>query len=260
MAELLASRRLLVIGHRGYAARAPENTLPSFALAREAGVDLIELDYHHSSDDVPMVIHDATLDRTTDARRRWKRRRIRVAARSAGELQTLDAGNWFDPHFAGTGIPRLDEALGFICDGGVALIERKSGDAATCIRVLRGQNWINRVIVISFDWHFLRACHEIAPEQILGALGPPTHLMDGRRCRRISRQLTTRWLDSLVKTGARLVVWNRHVSKSAVAQAHERGLKVWIYTIDEPAVAQTLRARGVDGLISNDPEKILLTS
>src|SRR5690348_18000667 len=116
--RLVAAKRPLVIGHRGYCALAPENTLPSFHLALEAGADLIELDYHHSKDGVPIVIHDHILDRTTNARKQRKRRRIKVSRTSAAEIQTLDAGAWFDSKFAGTKTPLLTEALDFICGSG----------------------------------------------------------------------------------------------------------------------------------------------
>ena len=69
--ELVARQRPLVIAHRGYSQFAPENTLPSFKLAMAAGADLVELDYYHSKDGKLVVIHDTTLDRTTDATNRW---------------------------------------------------------------------------------------------------------------------------------------------------------------------------------------------
>jgi len=169
--RLWESKSRLLIGHRGYSGIAPENTLPSFALALQAGADLVELDYQHSKDGVPMVIHDAILDRTTDARKKWKRRRIKVSHKSAAEIQTLDAGSWFDATFAGAKVPLLSEALDFICGhGGVALIERKSGDAATLAKLLRERDLINKVVVISFNWKFLREFHELEPSQVLGAL------------------------------------------------------------------------------------------
>jgi glycerophosphoryl diester phosphodiesterase len=251
---LLSGNTPLVIGHRGYCALAPENTLPSFKLALEAGADLIELDYHHSNDGVPLVFHDETLDRTTDSRKRWKRSHVKVSDKTAAEIQTLDAGSWFDTIFAGTKVPLLTEALKFICDrGGVTLIEHKSGDAQTLVQLLREQEMINRVVVISFDWKFLRQFHELAPAQVLGALGPPTHLANGRRPAGIFRRLTIRLLEELAKTGAKLAVWNRQISKLAVRLAHQRGLKVWIYTVDDRRLAARLLDVGVNGLISNNP-------
>ena len=114
---LVGAKRPLIIGHRGYPQFAPENTLPSFKLALDAGADLIELDYHHSTDGELVVIHDFTLDRTTDATNRWGGSHLRLDARSYAELKTLDAGSWFDPHYAGTSLPRLVDVLEFVGKG-----------------------------------------------------------------------------------------------------------------------------------------------
>src|SRR6266404_507890 len=85
--KLIASKRPLVIGHRGYCQFAPENTLPSFKLAMAAGADLVELDYYHSKDGQLIVIHDSELDRNTDATNHWPQKRIKVASITAAELQ-----------------------------------------------------------------------------------------------------------------------------------------------------------------------------
>ncbi|MGC8989034.1 MAG: glycerophosphodiester phosphodiesterase, partial [Verrucomicrobiia bacterium] len=155
--QLVHSVRPLVIAHRGYCEFAPENTLPSFDLAIRAGADLVELDYHHSKDGQPIVIHDGTLDRTTDATNRLGRVKVAVGALTVDELKQFDAGTWFDPKYAGTRLPLLIEALEFIQGrGGVTLIERKGGDPATLVALLRKHNWVNRVVVQSFDWRYLR--------------------------------------------------------------------------------------------------------
>jgi glycerophosphoryl diester phosphodiesterase len=251
--QLLRSELPLIIGHRGYAAKAPENTLPSFNLALESDADLIELDYQHSRDGVPMVFHDRFLDRTTDARKKWKRRRVKIAATTAAEIQSLDAGAWFDKKFSGAKVPSLAEALEFICgNGGVALIEHKSGDAKTLASLLRERRWINKVVVISFDWKFLRELHELEPQQILGALGPPARLSNGRRPVNIRRSLGSR-LGDLLKTGAKLAVWNRRVSGRAVRSAREHQLGVWVYTVNQLKAARRLVKLGVNGIISDDP-------
>ncbi len=249
--NLLSGRRLLVIGHRGYCHLAPENTLPSFELALAAGADLIELDCRPSRDGILVVIHDRELDRTTDSRRRWKQRHVPVQSRPATELQSLDAGSWFDQKFAGTKIPLLSEALETIQAKSITLIERKAGSPADLSRLLREKHLINHVVVQSFDWEFLRQFHELEPDQVLGALGPPTRFADGKKPPRISKKLDTRWLDELAKTGARIVVWNRRVSKRAVQAAQQRGLRVWIYTINDSRLARDLLALGVNGIITN---------
>lgn len=249
---LLSAERPLVIAHRGYSALAPENTLPAFNLAIEAGADLVELDYRHTRDRVPVVIHDQTLDRTTDARRRWRRKRIQVRATRVSDLQKLDAGGWFDTHFSGTRIPLLREALDYICrQDGVPVIEHKSGAPEDCARLLRERDWINRVIVMSFDWAYLRVFHALQPDQVLGALGPPVRLASGRRPTPGRKKLETRWLDRISKTGSRIVIWNRRVSRASVAVAHDRHLRVWIYTVNTPKLATHLTEQGVDGIITN---------
>ena len=253
---IIESARLMVIGHRGFCQLAPENTLPSFELAIAAGADMVELDYRLSQDGVPVVIHDAELDRTTDARQRWGCRHVRVDARTAREIQGLDAGSWFAARFAGAKVPSLSEALGRLGRRAVPLIEHKAGGAAACVEWLRERRLLNRVIVQSFDWQYLSDFHEREPEQVLGALGPAYRLPGGNRALRISRKLNRGWLDRAAQTGARILVWNRQVGKEAVRLAHERGLKVWAYTINDPRLAHRLLDAGVDGIITNNPPLI----
>jgi glycerophosphoryl diester phosphodiesterase len=252
-AALVGAKRPLIIGHRGYPLFAPENTLPSFKLAMEAGADMIELDYHHSSDGRLVVIHDSTLDRTTDATNRWGGEKLGVITKSYAELKTLDAGSWFNPRYAGTSVPLLADVLEFVHQGGgVTLIERKAGDAAACVSLLREKNLVNRVVVQAFDWRYLKAFHELEPQQILGALGPPSWLPDGSKPPEGDKTLNEQWLDWLKPTGVTAVVWNDQVTAEAVRLAHQRGLKVWVYTINDPAAANRLLDLGVDGLITNN--------
>lgn len=253
---LLASPRPLVIAHRGYSQIAPENTLPSFRLAMAAGADLVELDYHHTKDGKLIVIHDGDLDRTTDATNKWAEVKIKVAAKTAAEIQSLDAGSWFDPKYAGTRIPLLAEALDTIEAGSVTLIERKDGAPADCIKLLREKGLLNKVVVQSFDWGYLRAFHEQEPGQVLGALGPPGYLADGSKPNGMPKEMSAAWLTELQKTGAKVAVWSQKVSKAAVQLAHRRGLKVWVYTIDDPTVANEMLDMGVDGIITNNPSLI----
>jgi glycerophosphoryl diester phosphodiesterase len=256
---LLSGKRALVIGHRGYSAFAPENTLPAFRLALEAGVDLVELDFRQSADGQLIVFHDPDLDRTTDARLRWGGKHIRVETKTIAEIRSLDAGQWFDGKFAGTPVPLLSEALDLIQPNGIALLERKSGEVETTAHLLESKGLVGRVIVQSFDWSFLKALHQRLPQQPLGALGPLTGLPGVKKAPGVFGQLTGRWLRALRQTGASVVVWNKQVSKTAVRQAHEQGLRVWVYTINRPELALKLLELGVDGLITNNPALIWKT-
>jgi glycerophosphoryl diester phosphodiesterase len=234
---------------------APENTLPSFQFALAAGADLVELDYHHSKDGVPIVIHDAELDRTTDAVERWGVKKLRVGAKTATELRTLDAGRWFGPQYAGTRLPLLTEALDLIQKEGVTLIERKGGDAATCVRLLRERNLINQVVVQSFDWAFLKEFHAQAPEQVLGALGPPSS-RQGRKLTDAEKVLSREWIAEAKQSHPSVLGWDHQVTRATVDYAHQQGLKVWVYTINEPKQAAELLDLGVDGIITDNPSLI----
>lgn len=248
---LLRETRPLVIAHRGYSAFAPENTASAFRLGLAAGADLIELDYHHTADDVPIVIHDGTLDRTTDATNRWGGQKLAVSSYPLERLRGLDAGGWFGTRWAGEKVLTLEEGIAMIQAQGMTLVERKAGDAGTMVRLLQDGDWVNRLVVQSFDWEYLRKVHELEPRQVLGALGPPSRLADGREPTGIEKPLSRVWLDEAAKTGARVVVWNREVGWESVREAQGRGLKVWVYTINEPQFADALLDLGVDGLITD---------
>jgi glycerophosphoryl diester phosphodiesterase len=256
--QLMSETRPLVIGHRGYPVLAPENTLPSFEFAAVGGADLVELDYHHSKDGIPVVIHDYEVDRTTDGDEKWLAKKIRVDAKTAQELQTLDAGKWFKANFTGTRVPLLTEAIAAIQKHSVTLIERKAGDAGTCVKLLRERDLINRVIVQAFDWTYLKEFHEQEPRQILAALGPPAS-HDGVKLSESEKALSSRWIDEAKKAGVQVIAWSRQVSKSAIDEAHGKGLKVWVYTINEPGLANQLLDNGVDGLITDNTSLIWRT-
>ena len=241
--KLTTARRVLIIAHRGDSKAAPENTLPAFRSALRVGADLVELDYYHSSDGVPVVFHDRELDRTTDAVRRWGGKKIPLVSKSFAELRTLDAGSWFDAKFAGTKIPTLARSIEVIQAGSVTLIERKKGDAKTCVALLEKHRWTEQLVVQAFDWDYLADCHRLAPKLVLGALG--------------SKEITPAKLDQIEKCGASVVGWNyKDLRKTDVAEIHRRGLKVWVYTVDDPKVAKRLIEMDVDGLITNVPGKM----
>ncbi len=255
--------RPLVIGHRGYNQIAPENTLPSFQLAKAAGADMVELDYYQAKDGQLVVIHDEVLDRTTDAVTKWGEKGVTIQSKTADELCSLDAGKWFDsknagshlPTYAGTHLPTLAESLDLIQDGNLTLIHHKQGDAATCLKLLRQKNLVNRVVVQSFDWSYLKDFHQQAPEQVLGALGP----LDQRAGNKLSeaeKTLDKAWVDEVRKSGAQLVVWNRQITRVAVDYAHQQGMKVWVYTINDPGMANAVLELGADGIITDNPARI----
>jgi glycerophosphoryl diester phosphodiesterase len=110
--------------------------------------------------------------------------------------------------------------------------------------------------VQSFDWQFLANFHAEAPEQVLGALGPPSVLADGKRPRKEEKALSVAYLKAVVALGARVAVWSKEVSAESIRVAHDHCLKVWVYTIDDPDQANQLLDMGVDGLITNNTSLI----
>ena len=241
--RLIAAQRVLVIAHRGDSANAPENTLPAFVSGVQSGADLVELDYYHSADGVPVVFHDKDLDRTTDAKEVFGRAKISIQSLRLAELQRLDAGRWYGPAFRGTRIPTLEAALDTIQSGSTALVERKSGDPGTCIALLRRKDWLDKVVVQSFDWPFVKECHRLAPQLMLAALG--------------SEELTAEKLDEIAATGARVIGWQeKDVGLEVIREVHRRGHKLWVYTVDDVSRARELVAAGIDGIITNNPRAI----
>jgi glycerophosphoryl diester phosphodiesterase len=242
--RLIASERVLVIAHRGDSSAAPENTLPAFQTALDAQADLVELDYHHSADGVPVVIHDEILDRLTNAEAIFGRTGLLVSSLPLSDLHRLDVGGWFDDRFAGTRLPTLSEALDLIQSRSFTVIERKGGDAQTLVRLLEQKQLTDRVVVLAFDWDFVAECRRLAPRLVLGALGakPPSEAQ----------------LRAAATTGADLIVWDHQkIGRQQIKLIHDFGKKAWVYTLDDPHRATEFMAAGIGGIITNKPAEML---
>jgi glycerophosphoryl diester phosphodiesterase len=242
--KLIATPRVLITAHRGNSSVAPENTLPAFQSALDVQADLVELDYFHSADGVPIVIHDEILDRTTDAEDVLGKTKLVIGDLRLAELQKLDVGSWFDDKFVGTKLPTLVESLDLIQPRSVTLIERKAGDPQTLVRLLEEKKLIDQVVVQAFDWEFVADCRKLSPRLALGTLsGKPANLDQ---------------LRAAAATGADLIVWNHEkIGREQIAQIHQLGKKAWVYTVDDPHRAAQLIAYGIDGIITNKPEEMI---
>lgn len=242
--QLIGQSRPLVIAHRGNSSVAPENTIPAFQSALDAKSDLIELDYYHAADGVPVVIHDEILDRTTDAEQVFGKPKLVIGDFSSADLRKLDAGSWFDEKFAGVKIPTLTESLHLIQSGSVTLVERKAGDAETIVRLLEKMELIEKVVVQSFDWEYVARCRQLSPKLVLATLS--------------GKPAAPEQLAAAAATGADIIVWDhRKIDGDQIAQIHKLGKKAWAYTIDEPARARQLIRAGLDGVITNKPAEML---
>ncbi|HET7583540.1 MAG TPA: glycerophosphodiester phosphodiesterase family protein [Gemmatimonadaceae bacterium] len=241
-----------VIGHRGAAMHAPENTLPSFAAAVEAGVDAIELDVHVTADGIPVVIHDATLDRTTD-------RRGAVAALTLAQVQeadagahfTVDGGRTFPWRGRGVRVPTLDEVLAAFPGVPVAL-EVKTPQAQGAIRrLLEARGEAGRCVVAASAASALAAFR--AAPFLLGACQRDTlRLLLGALLHRPPRAVPYRAL-FLPEHHRGIPI----VTPRLVAAARALGCPVHVWTVDTVPRAARLWEAGVAGIVSNDPGTII---
>jgi len=242
--KLIATPRVLIAAHRGNSGVAPENTLPAFQSALDVKADLVELDYFHSADGVPVVIHDEILDRTTNAEEVLGQPKLLIGKLKLADLQKLDVGSWYGDKFAGTKLPTLAESLDLIQTRSVTLIERKGGDAKTLIKLLEDKKLLDQVVVQAFDWKFVAECRRLSPRVALCTLSdkPPN--------------LET--LRAAAATGADVIVWNHEkIGPTQIKQIHALGKKAWVYTVDEETRATALISAGIDGIITNKPAEML---
>jgi len=242
-------RHPLIFGHRGAAGQAPENTLAAFELALTQGADGIEFDVRLSADGEPVVIHDARLNRTTSGTGF-------VHESTARALKSLDAGSWFNERypaqargrFVGQRIPLLAEVLTWVRRRSCrALVEIKEGTGtypgieAKILRTIRSTATASLVTVISFDHAALRRAQELDADVSLGAsFKRPIFAL--RRAKSL---------------GARMVVphW-AFASRQFIGRAHQAGLEVVVWTVNQPDALRRKIVDGVDGIITDYPARL----
>lgn len=243
MLEIEAARtgRKVVVGHRGAAGHAPENTLASFEAALRLGADVVELDVRPSVEGELVVIHDATVSRTTDGHGE-------VAALSVAELRGFDAGVRFGAQFRGERIPTLREALGW-AQGRTELVIEIKGDPQPrpgveeqVVRLVAEHEMIERVMVISFYHPALRRLREVEPRIATGMLytgfladTAAAALAAGADCVRPG------WHD-----------WNA----TLVEAVHRSGLVAGAWTVDDEGAMARLLDMGLDSITTNYPDRL----
>ena len=230
------TEKIRIIAHRGASAYAPENTLAAFRKAKELGTGWFELDVYLSGDGIPVVLHDETVDRTTDGTGN-------ITEKNIGEIKLLDAGSWFGPEFAGEKIPTLDEAVAFARDNINIYIEIKDANPdlpAKILECVKSHDMVKNVVIQSFSLEqlsIIRNLHKtIAIEYLVGDYME----IDLQRA---------------ASVGARSINPSfKELNADDVAQIHRLDLAVVPYTIDDPGDMERLLAMGVDGLITNKPD------
>ncbi len=232
-----------VVAHRGASAVRPENTLAAFRHAVALGAPVGELDVDQSRDGVWVCMHDATLDRTTDAVASLGREGARTAELSYDELQRLDAGSWFGDAYRGERVATLAEALDAIRPA-VPMVERKGGDAAALVAELRRLGATDDVIVQAFDWDWLEQVPLAEPRLLLAARGggAPT---DAR-------------LADVARTGAQIVHWDhRKLTEAAARQVLSSGRMLCAYTVDDAQAFRRCLGLGCRMVTTNRPGRFV---
>jgi glycerophosphoryl diester phosphodiesterase len=228
-------KRPLVIAHRGASAYRPENTIPAFALAVEQRADMIETDLHRTRDGAVVITHDEELAGLGG--------RGEIADATLAEVRALDAG-------AGERIPTLDELLDSFGDRIPFNLELKrstrsdyDGLEALAVEAVRGRGIAARTLFSSFYDSVLARLRALAPEARIGLL--------------VSRRYPLRIVERARSLGAEAIHPEAPLVDAALVEAaHEAGLAVYVFTVDDPAEMRRLIGLGVDGLFTNHPDRM----
>ena len=251
---LLDPDRRPIVGHRGNAAYAPENTMESFRQALAGGAECVELDVRLSADGVPVVMHDATLDRTTDiAGAVASLSADRIGAANAAARFTLDDGRTFPYLDKGLRVPRLEDVLTELVDVSLLLEIKTAQASAATRRLIERHGAESRCLIESFD---ARALEPFRGSRI--AIGASR----ADAVRLIYRIVTRRPVRSLPYSVMCLPPRVRGVPMpiaSFVNLTRPAGCLIHVWTINDPDVARHLWSIGVHGIVSDDPTLIRRT-
>ncbi len=231
------SENILKIGHRGAAGYEPENTLASFKKALDLGVDVIELDVHACKTGELVVIHDDKVDRTTNGKGY-------VTEKTFEELRFLNAGK-------GQKIPKIEEVLDLLKNRVIVNIELKGAKTAEPVfkiieAYLIEKNWKKKnFIVSSFNHPELKKFKNLMPEI--------------KTCACLTG-IPIDYAEFAKKAAADFVSLNMEfVNKEFVDDAHNRGLKVYVWTVNDSDDIEKMKALKVDGIFSNFPDRLNTT-
>jgi glycerophosphoryl diester phosphodiesterase len=261
-----ANRLPLIIGHRGAAAVAPENTIAAFQRAIRDGADGVEFDVRLSGDGAPVVIHDQTLRRTGLSGGA-------IAKLTASELRQIDAGSWFNrahpklarDEYIGQHLPSLDGVIQLFASGGGPFtsaklyVEMKTDGAqmmagalaSAVVRSILAQNFADRVVVLSFDLCAITEIKRLSSVVRTGALFKPSlaHPLGSIRKELGLLQAANRGIDEIA-------LHHRLVTKGTIALANQYTLPVVVWTLNELKRMARMRALGIHAVITDDPARM----
>ena len=234
-----------LIGHRGACGHAPENTLASLRMARGLGVDCVEFDVRITSDGIPVLLHDDSLDRTTDAAGLLSDCRLEA-------LTGVDAGTWFAATFRGEKLPTLEEAVHVLVEEELrANVEIKgspgqeAATAAAAVQVLM-RCWPEEMplpLLSSFAPACLASARQVAPKL------PRALLFE---------EVPANWPQQLRALGCEGLHCHHHAASSSLVGAiREAGFACRVYTVNEAERAAELASMGVDAIVTDFPDRLL---
>lgn len=234
-----------IIAHRGYSARAPENTLAALEAALKAGADAVEFDVSTAACGTPVLFHDPMLSRTTNGVGPLRRRTLE-------QLKTLDAGKWFSPDFAGTRIPTFDESLRAL-KGRVGRVYaevkgfRELEDTDRMVRLARDAGMLGEVVFISLNWTLLDRMRSQEPGLSIG------YVVDQEAEYKEAVQRCSGDTAAMVHVRSDLLA----AAPSVLGRLRDQGTEVAVWTVDDPAEAPRLLAMGVGRITTNQVGALL---
>lgn len=234
-----------IIAHRGYSARAPENTIAALSLALDTGASAVEFDLHTAGDGTPLLLHDATLDRTTNGRGH-------VTAHAPHDVARLDAGSWFSADFTGEPVPTLEDALRAIEPRVRTVFSEIKGvrrlrDVEAIVSVTRDADLLERTVFISMDWRLLDEVRRYEADALLGPIVEHPARIEYAFARVTGDQR------SLLDFDARILLARPELTR----RAHEAGIDLAAWTVDDVADAQRLLELGVPRITTNEVGRLL---
>ncbi len=238
----------MVVAHRGFSGKAPENTIAAFNLALETGVSMIEFDVQMSKDNKVVVIHDSTVDRTTDGTGK-------VSDMELHELKMLDAGSWFDEKYRNERIPTLEEAIELIIPDALVNIELKSNRIVrkadtrivnATVDIIRKKKLIDRVLFSSFNHKLIKYLKEYEHRAHTGVIFHPV-MHFGR-------------VPSALAAPSRSEVFvcsKREVTRRRIADAENHNIIIGVYGVDHPDNIKEMLSQGIHVLVSDNPDIVI---
>jgi len=227
-----------VIAHRGGARLSPENTLPAIKKSIDIKADMVEIDVRFTKDKQVVVIHDSTVDRTTNGHGS-------VSNMTLAQIKSLDAGSWFGNEYKNIRIPTLEEVL-VLCKNKIKVnIEIKDDSAiAPTIELVKKYNMIENIYILSFDPTDLKKVKKLEPKILTAMLF------------NILSPLTFPVIKKLYEVD-RVIFLSKVIFPSLIENAHKAGLGIMTFTVNDAVEAKKLISWNIDGIITDKPDMLI---